>query len=63
MQLVMSTGALVSVGSMPGVEASAFHLATGLAAGSHTFDVRWGVNGGTARAIGTNRKINIMEVF
>lgn len=62
MNLVMSIGALVTTGSIPGMEASVHHLATGLSAGSHTFDVRWIVTGGTARAVGTQRKIVATEV-
>jgi hypothetical protein len=63
MQLVMSTGALVSVGDHPAMEASTHHLATGLSAGSHTFDVRWFVTGGAARAVGTQRKLIAIEVI
>ena len=38
-------------------------LATGLSAGSHTFDIRWLASGGTARAYLTQRVFNIVEVI
>lgn len=63
MHVIMSTALLGTTGSFPGIESSVSHLATNLSPGSHTFDVRWQVLGGTARANSTNRKIIAMEVF
>lgn len=62
MNFVSATGLVVTNGSIPGLEASTTHFATGLVPGSHTFDVRWIVTGGTARAVSTQRKIIVMEV-
>lgn len=63
MHAIMSTALLGATGQFPGIEASVSHLATNLSPGTHTFDVRWAVVGGTARANSTNRKIIAMEVF
>ena len=55
-----SQGALDPVANVT-LEASIHALITGLSAASHTFDARWSVAGGTARARLTERKIIAME--
>lgn len=49
--------------NIPGIPLSLTAFVTGLAAGSHTFDVRWARTAGTARAFTTQRNIQALEVF
>lgn len=50
-------------GSIDGLPVSVQALITGLSEASHTFDVRWEADAGTARARTTERKIIVMELF
>ncbi len=59
---VSATGAGVTLGSIPGAHVSIAHLAQGISAGSHTFDARWIVAAGSARANGTMRTLRAVEV-
>lgn len=58
-----TTGILGLVpGAIDGVIGSAQARVSALA-GSHTYDVRWRANAGTARAVGTERRILAVEDF
>ena len=50
-------------GSMDGAVGSIQALLTGLSAGSHTVDIRWKANAGSARANGTQRWISAVEIL
>lgn len=60
---IASTGALVSTGSIPGFPVALVTLIPLVSAGSHTFDVRWSVAGGTARARLAERRLTVHEVL
>jgi hypothetical protein len=58
-------GAIVGLAParIDGFPAGLHALVTGLVSGAHTFDVRWKVNVGTARATGAERSIIAFEVL
>lgn len=47
---------------MDGCPCSLHVLVGSLSSASHTFDVRWAQVAGTARAVGTNRRISALEI-
>lgn len=47
--------------NMPGYTKTLFAFVAGLSSASHTFDVRWAVSAGTARALSTQRTLTVFE--
>lgn len=47
---------------MDGCPCATVALVGSLAAGSHTFTVQWSRTAGTARAVGTNRRLSVVEI-
>lgn len=59
-----AAGALgLVLGTLDGMVTTLDAFVTGLAAGSHTFTVQWKKNAGTARAIGTQRRLDCVEIL
>lgn len=63
MQFTGASGVLgLSPGSIDGTSGITHALISGLSAASHTIDVRWSRSAGTARCVGTQRKLIVKEV-